>query len=154
MCFNCIMETCNISFSGMLYGRLGNRKTKGIVCCAHGDRKFIKFVNKLAEEKPDTLKISAKEDSNPKLIIETKEIPYISPIERLAIRLDKMQRKALKLRAENKITALIYEFRQNEYLNMRRRYPFISQKTLDKFEENIQKLAPENLKSFFTKFFS
>ena len=149
------MEVQNISFTGTLYGRIGkNRKTKGIICCPHGDRKFIKFINKLAEENPKALKISALDEGTPKLVIETKAIPKISPLEMIAIRMDKFQKKAMRLRKQNKITSFIYEFRQNDYLNMRRRYPFISTETLDKFEENIQRLAPANLKSFFTRFFS
>lgn len=148
------METHNVTFTGKLYGKMGTRRTKGIVCCPHGDCKFIKFVNKIAEENPNALSIKGKDNEPPVLVVETKKIPKFSPMEMLIIRVDKLQKKALRLRKENKIQSFEYEFTKYDYINMRRRYPFISSETLDKFETNIKRLAPENLKEFFIKFFS
>ena len=154
MCFKKSMEAQNINFTGMLYGNMGTHRTRGIVCCAHGDRKFIKFINKLAAEQPDSFTINGKNGDIPKLIIETEKIPQISPLERFVIKMDKLQKKAFKLRKENKITSFTYEFRKDEYRNLRMRYPFISAKTLDTFEDNIKHYCAAELREFFNKFFS
>lgn len=148
------MDNQNISFTGILYCIKGNHLTKGIVCCPHGDRKFVKFVNKIAKEKPDELRISTDSDGLTKILVTTKEYPQLSFAEKILMRVDKLQQKALKEREQGKISGFIYKLNKLEYQNLRRNYPFISSKTLDKFEENIKKLAPKEVKDFINQFFT
>lgn len=150
------MEVNNISFNGRLYGVIGNHRTKPIICCSHGDRKFIKFFNNVAEEHPENLKISyLKEEISrySKILVETTECPKLSLAEIIFAGIKKSQRKAIKMRNDNRIHSLIYQINEMEYDNMRTKYPFISKKELNKFETNIKKLAPENIREFLNKFF-
>ena len=51
------MQTASTSpaFEGLLYGRMGHHLTKKIICCPHGDAKFVRFVNKIAHNNPNAI---------------------------------------------------------------------------------------------------
>lgn len=148
--------TNNTSFSGILYGKMGTHLTKGIVCCPHGDGKFVRFINSVCKSAPPPncrLKVSCVSDGLDKIIIETDEIPKLNFLEKIFYRVDKSQKKAVKLRKEGKIQNFVYKLNELEYLNLRKSYPFITTKQLKKFGENIKSAAPEELQEFLNKFF-
>lgn len=147
------MTTNKVAFTGLLYGKMGNHLTKGIICCPHGDAKFVKTVNKIAETNPSALKISIDNTTSNKILIETKELPQLSLFEKILYRVDKSQRKALELRKRGKIDSFVYKINEFEYNKLKTDYIFISKKTLDKFSENIKKAAPQELQEYLKHFF-
>lgn len=147
------MQTDNVNFTGMLYGKMGNHLTKGILCCVNGDAKFVRTINRIAKTNPDALKISLDNFYTSKLIIETNETPELSLFEKLFYRVTRGQSKAIKMKKEGRIQSFVYKINEIEYANMKKYYMFITKKTLREFEENIRKLTPpekqKDLRSFF-----
>lgn len=148
-----IQQNSQVSFNGNLYGRMGNHVTKSILCCPHGDSKFVKFIAELGKTKPDSLKISTSNQGLYKIIIETDQVPHLNPFEKIFYRLSKLQTKALNLRNEGKISSLIFQLNELEYRNLRDNYLYISTKTLDKFANTIRKNLPKEMKPFLDEFF-
>lgn len=140
----------NISFSGILYGKIGNRLTKGIVCCPHGDNKFVRFVNHIGK---DAIKISCTNDGLDKILIETKEIPKINILEKIFFRVDKLQNKALRLRKSGKIDSFIFKLNELEFRSLKQDYPFITNKQLKLFAQIVKNAAPQEMQNFLDKFF-
>jgi len=134
---------------------MGNHLTKGILCCPHGDAKFIRTVNRLISESPESVKISFEPRTalTKNLIIETKELPKLNLLECILYRVDSSQRKALRMRKEGKINSFVYKINEFEYNHLKKAYSFISKKTLKMFEDNVRKAASfdvnQNLKEFF-----
>lgn len=147
------MRTDNVNFTGMLYGKMGNHLTKGILCCVNGDAKFVRTVNQIAKTNPDALKISTDNFSTTKLIVESDETPKLSLFERLFYKVNPAQSKALKMKKDGRIQGFVYKINEIEYANLKNDYLFITKKTIREFEENIKKLTPsdhrQNLRSFF-----
>lgn len=145
----------NTSFTGILYGKMGNHLTQGIVCCPHGDGKFVRFVNTICKSAPppnNQIKVSCSSDGLDKIIIETDRIPELNLLEKILYRVDKMQKKAVKLRKEGKIQKFIFKLNELEYMNLRKSYPFITNKELKQFGKNIKAAAPDELQDFLKKF--
>ena len=145
----------NTSFTGILYGKMGNHLTQGIVCCPHGDGKFVRFVNTICKSAPppnNQIKVSCSSDGLDKIIIETDRIPELNLLEKVLYRVDKMQKKAVKLRKEGKIQKFIFKLNELEYMNLRKSYPFITNKELKQFGKNIKAEAPDELKDYLKKF--
>ena len=64
----------NPQFCGLLYGKIGNHKTKPILCCPNGDAKFVKFINKLGnhESFSNKIKISYSDKGLKKYLLKQK----------------------------------------------------------------------------------
>ena len=148
------MTENSISFSGTLYGKARNHLTKGILCCPHGDAKFIRTFNKIVKTNPSSLSINIDNTTSDKILIETKEIPEISLFEKIFYRTDKLQKKAIKMRKAGIIDSFLYKINEFEYKHIKKDYSFISKKTLKDFEQNLLKIAPEEFKNFLVNFFA
>jgi len=147
------MQTNNVNFTGMLYGKMGSHLTKGILCCVNGDAKFVRTVNKIAKTNPKALKISTDNFTTTKLIIESDETPTLSLFERLFYKVNKTQSKAIKMKQAGKIQGFIYKINEIEYSRLKKDYMFITKKTLREFEENLRKLTPQENKNDLRSFF-
>ncbi len=145
----------NVNFTGFLYGRMGNHLTKGILCCPHGDAKFIRTVNRLVLENPDSVKIlfEPRAHFTKNLVIETKELPKVNLFEYIFYRIESSQRKALKMRKEGKIDSFVYKINEFEYNHLKKAYSFISKKTFKTFEDNIRKIATLDEANYLKEFF-
>lgn len=98
------------------------------------------------------IKVSCSSDGLDKIIIETDRIPELNLLEKILYRVDKMQKKAVKLRKEGKIQKFIFKLNELEYMNLRKNYPFITNKELKQFGKNIKAAAPDELQDFLKKF--
>lgn len=149
------MQTASTSptFEGLLYGRMGHHLTKKIICCPHGDAKFVRFVNKIAHNNSNAIKVSYSENGLDKLIVETKEIPKLNFLEMIFSIVSKAQLKALRMRKQGKIESFIYQINEIEYDSLKKDYPFIGKKQLTKFAENVKSSAPDEAQNFLKKFF-
>lgn len=150
---NNIQQNPQISFNGLLYGRIGNHLTKSILCCPHGDSKFVKFITDIGESKPNSLKINTNNTGLYKIIIETEQIPKVNIFEKLFFRISKHQAKALQMRKEGKISSLIFQLNELEFQQLKNDYPFIKDKTINKFIQIIRKSLPSDKKNFLDEFF-
>lgn len=153
-----ILKRSNINFSGLLYGKIGVHKTKPILCCPHGDAKFIKFINKIAENGQEqnaltTINVSFSDKGLNKIIIETDNLPKLNLLEKILYNANKLQIKALKMRKEGKISSFVYQLNELEYKNLKENYLFISNKQLNKFAEIIKKYSPQEVQIFLASFF-
>lgn len=147
------IKQCNQSaFKGLLYGRMGNHITKGIICCPHGDGKFVRVINQIGKKNPEALKISYSQDGLDKLLIETKEMPKLNLLETIFFIASKEQLKAMRLRKQGKIESFIFKLNEIEYKNLKQDYPFIAQKQLKQFAEVVKAAAPDEMQEFLKKF--
>lgn len=140
-----IKNNSQIAFNGMLYGKMGSHITKGIMCCPHGDGKFVRFITKIGSENPDSIKVSYLKDGLDKLVIETKEIPKLNLFEKIFYRVTKSQKKAIKMRESGKIESFIFKMNELEYKNLKKSYPFITSKQLKKFKQIVKLSAPADI---------
>lgn len=148
------MQTDNINFTGMLYGKAGSHLTKGIYCCKHGDAKFVRTLNRIAAANPDEIKISAGDTLLKKAItIETTGIPKLSLLEKIVYLANPLQGKAVKMRQQGRLQSFVYRIDEMEYDFLKCNYPFILPQTLKKFENNIKKLAPSDIQDYLKHFF-
>ena len=147
------MQTQKINFTGNLYGRIGNHLTKPILCCPHGDAKFIKTINKIAQTNPQSLKITMDTSTSNKLLIETSDLPELNLFEKIFYRVSKAQRKAIAKRKAGVIDSFIYKINEFEYNHIKTDYTFIRKKTLKNFEDNIKAIAPKELQEKLKEFF-
>ena len=114
-----------------------------------------KYLNRMNDHYDSSViltdKVFTKEESD-KIIIETDRIPELNLLEKILYRVDKMQKKAVKLRKEGKIQKFIFKLNELEYMNLRKSYPFITNKELKQFGKNIKAAAPDELQDFLKKF--
>lgn len=152
---NSAINKYNPQFSGLLYGKIGNHKTKPILCCPNGDAKFVKFINKLGNEESlsNKIKISYSDKGLKKIFIETKEFPNVNIFEKIFFNATKIQSKALKMRQKGVISSFIYQFNELEFKHLKENYLFITKKQLNKFSEIIKNNSSENMKKFLNEFF-
>lgn len=146
----------NVSFKGILYGKTRNHLTKGIICCPHGDNKFVRFVNSIGENSTnikEKIKVTCSSDGLDKILIETKEIPKLSFWEQIFFRVDKLQNKAIKWRKEGKIDSFVFKLNELEYVNLRDNYPYLPKKQLRKFANVVKSAAPDEMQKFLNNFF-
>lgn len=148
------MQTDNINFTGLLYGKAGQHLTKGIYCCKHGDAKFVRTFNRIAAKNPEAIKISAGDTLLKKAItIETTGIPKLSLLEKIIYLANPLQGKAVKMRKQGKLQSFVYRIDETEFDFLRCNYPFILPNTLKKFTENVKKLAPDDIQDYLKHFF-
>ena len=150
------INKCNPQFCGLLYGKIGNHKTKPILCCPNGDAKFVKFINKLGNDESfsNKIKISYSDKGLKKIFIETEELPKINIFEKIFFNATKIQSKALKMRQKGVISSFIYQFNELEFKHLKEDYLFITKKQLNKFSEIIKKNSPKNIQEFLDEFFA
>lgn len=148
------MQTDNINFTGILYGKAGKHLTKGIYCCKHGDAKFVRTLNRIAASNPEEIKVSVGDTLLKKAItIETTAIPELSLFEKIIYLANPLQGKAIKMRKQGKLESFVYKIDETEYDFLRCNYPFILPKTLKTFAANIKKIAPPDAQDYLKQFF-
>lgn len=142
------------NFTGLLYGKIGNHTTKPILCCPHGDAKFVRFINKISETKThNPIKIEFSDQGLTKLIVETEDFPKLNFMEKLLYNTNKLQTKALKMRKNGIIQRFIYQLNELEFKNLKEDYLFISKKQINKFIKVIKNHTPQDKLNFIEKFF-
>ncbi len=143
------------NFKGLLYCQMGTHKTKGIFCCSHGDAKFVKYINKLAQEGlKDKVSIDFDNNGLKKILINTKDFPNINWFEKIFFNLEKLQKKAIKKIEHKKMQSFTYKINELEFYTLSKDYWFISNKQINKFIQNIKSITPPEKQDFINSFFN
>lgn len=91
----------NINFKGLLYGSSLRHVTKPVLCCHHGDAKFVRMFNNSAKKSPKTFLENSsvsfyKKEGVTFIKIKTKEIPRFNFFEKLFFDISPHQQKLIK----------------------------------------------------------
>ena len=149
----------SISFNGLLYGINRHHITKPVMCCHHGDAKFVKLLNNSANTSLGKFfernSFSFYEDEGvPYLRIKTKEIPKFNFLERLFYDISSHQKNLIKKREENVFTDLVFKLNKYEFEYLKNNYLLITQKQLESFKDFILKHVSKSERSLAEDFFS
>lgn len=149
----------SISFNGLLYGINRHHVTNPVMCCHHGDAKFVKLLNSLSKEPVEKFfeknSFSFYEDEGVTFVkIKTKEIPHFNFFERLFYDISTLQKKLLKKREQDVFTDLVFHMSEFDFRYLRENYLYISLKQLDCFKEFLLKHAKPAEKELAESFFS
>ena len=148
----------SINFQGYLYARNAHT-TKPIVCCHHGDAKFIKLLNNSSKKnlkiffENNTLSLHEKEGIS-YIKIKTKEIPAFNLFEKFIFNISSLQKKAIKQRKKGVYTELIFVLNEFEFEYLKKYYSFITKNQLKYFEEFIKKYCQSSERELAKNFFS
>lgn len=148
----------SISFSGLLYAKNIHHTSKPIICCHHGDAKFVKLLSEASKKNSQTFFdkniFSFYEKEGVIYVkIETKEIPTFNFFEKFLFNISSLQKKALESRKNNLFTELVFHLNKFEYEYLKENYLFISKKQLKLFENFLIKNAKESEKELAEYFF-
>ena len=149
----------SISFNGLLYGINRYHATAPVLCCHHGDAKFVKLLNESSKESLgkffDKTSFSFRvEEGVTYLRIQTKEIPKFNFFERLFYDISSHQRKLLEKREENIFTDLVFKLNKYEFEYLKNNYLLITQKQLESFKDFILKHVSRTERRLAENFFS
>ena len=110
----------NINFKGLLYGSNLRHVSKPVLCCHHGDAKFVRMLNNSAKKAPkiffENNGVSFYRKEGVTCIkIKTKEIPGFNFLEKLFFDISPIQQKLINKRKENLFTDLIFHLNKFEF---------------------------------------
>lgn len=148
----------NINFKGLLYGSNLRHVSKPVLCCHHGDAKFVRMLNNSAKKAPKFFfenngVFFYRKEGVTCIKIKTKEIPGFNFLEKLFFDISPIQQKLINKRKENLFTDLIFHLNKFEFEFLKDKYLYITGKELKDFEtivkQNIDPAQQELADDFF-----
>ncbi len=148
----------SISFNGLLYAKNPRHITQPIMCCRHGDAKFVKLVNEASKKNSgDFFRNNAftfyDKDGVLYIRIRTKEIPTFNFFEKFFFDISTPQKKALQKRKEGVYDEFVFHLSKFDYEYLKENYIYITNKQLKYFEtfilQNVRSADRKLAESFF-----